>query len=306
MSSTASNDKNMEPSSVKEEPVRVNVKDNKDSKVGHLYTPLMAIQPQAPLLTKYEQNESRPKPAHKRRPRGKKQATVDGENVNPTETNKTKLSSKKSDEGLAHGSTRASSKVEKKYPIDDAPEYEQNVPTPALTVSHPEATLSATSSQDASQSEPAGASSSLPQVPKASLPYPTLFAEASRMCVDCVKLLTSDPNHRCHREIKLHNCERCVHLNKNCISLPRPLQSTVARLLKNRADADFGQQVEGVIDELEVYAYGRHDEDQDETLHLLRSINRNLSRIANLLKVAADGEEHSEEEAEVDEGVFGV
>jgi len=41
-------------------------------------------------------------------------------------------------------------------------------------------------------------------------------------------------------------------------------------------------------------------------LHLLRSINRNLFRIANLLKVAADGEEYGEEEDEVDESVVGV
>lgn len=125
------------------------------------------------------------------------------------------------------------------------------------------------------------------------------------MCIGCVKSLTSDPSHRCHREIKLHNCERCVHLNKSCISLPRPLRSIIARLLRHRADADFGQQVESVIDKLDVYVYGRHDEGQDETLHLLRSIDRNLFRIANLLKVAADGEEYGEEEG-VDEGVFGV
>lgn len=228
---------------------------------------------------------------------------MDAENVKPTETNKTKPSAKKPDDGPTHGPTRASPKS---YPIDEAPEDEQNVPTPALTVPHPEATRSATSGQNSSQSESASASSSLPHTTKASRPHPMLFAEASQMCVGCVKLLTSDPNHRCHREIKHHKCERCVQLNKNCISLPRPLRSIVARLLKNRADADFGQQVEGVVDELDVYAYGRHDEDQDETLHLLRSINRNLFRIANLLKVAADGEEYGEEEAEVDEGVFGV
>ncbi|ODM14562.1 hypothetical protein SI65_10048 [Aspergillus cristatus] len=84
------------------------------------------------------------------------------------------------------------------------------------------------------------------------------------------------------------------------------MRTTVARLLKHRANVDFGQQVEVVIEELDVYAYGRHDEGQDERLYLLRSINRNLFRIANLLKVAADGEEYGDEEAEVDEIVFGV
>lgn len=39
---------------------------------------------------------------------------------------------------------------------------------------------------------------------------------------------------------------------------------------------------------------------------LLRSINRNLFRIANLLKVVADEEEYGEEEPGVDEGVFKV
>ncbi|ODM14561.1 hypothetical protein SI65_10047 [Aspergillus cristatus] len=87
MPSPANNDNSMELP-VKEEPVRVKEKDNKDKK-----------------------NESRPKPTHKKRPRGRKQATVDTENAKPTETNKTKSSAKRPDDSSAHGPIRASSKM---------------------------------------------------------------------------------------------------------------------------------------------------------------------------------------------------
>jgi len=126
------------------------------------------------------------------------------------------------------------------------------------------------------------------------------------MFVSCVKLLKSDANHRCPREIRHRNCERCVQLNKHCIQLPRPMWSTIARLLKNRADVDFGQQVEGLLEELHMNACGRHDERQDESLHLFRSFNRDPFCTANLLKIAADGKENGDEEAEADEGVFGI
>lgn len=61
------------------------------------------------------------------------------------------------------------------------------------------------------------------------------------------------------------------------------------------------------VEGLEAYAYGRRDEAGNETVNLLRSINRNPFCIFNILQTASGGEvfrgEGGKEEVEVD--VFG-
>lgn len=200
---------------------------------------------------------------------------------------------KKSGDGVDPHHAQTSSKPKMRYTIDEESEDDKEAAAPAPTPPRPEA----------------GASSSLPHIPEASRAYhPSLSAEAAQTCVRCVKMLKSDPNHYCHRANQYHKCEHCVKSNKSCISIPRALQPTLVRLLKHRANADFGQQADMVIEEMEAYVYGRRGEGegQGETVHLLRSINRNLFRIVNILQVAGGGEEFGEEEEEVEIDVFGA